>query len=461
VKKLLPTLIFLLITAGAVAFIYKDKLFPAQPGADGRTAEQGAGGGGDGGGRRGGGRRRSLDPNRPVAVLAEDAKAQDVPVYLNGVGTVQASNTVNVRPQVGGRLIAVNVREGQEVKAGDIVAQIDPVTYQAAYDQAVAKKAMTEAQLANARRDLERFENLAKSTFGTQKDLDTQRALVAQFEAQGRQDQAAIDTAKANLDYTTIRAPLSGRTGIRVVDVGNLVSANDTSGIAFITQIQPIDVVFTLPEGNVSELIAAQANGRVALTASVGGETVAEGALSVIDNRIDETTGTVRVKGSFPNDPVKLWPGQFVNIRLHLKTLPNATTLPAVAVQQGAQGRYVYLATPENTAKLVNVKVTQEDERQAVISEGVKPGDKVITTGFVNLQDGSKITLGGEQTQPQPEGTPSAEKAPPAQGERRDRRRREQAEGEARPTGGAAERLPSERATSEATTPQGQTGTRQ
>ncbi len=453
VKKILPVLIFLLVTAAAVAFIYKDKIFPAQPG---QSAEQQSGRGA--GGRRGG--RRAVDPNRPVTVLTEEAKSQDVPVYLSGVGTVQASNMVNVRPQVGGKLLAVNVREGQDVKAGDVLAQIDPVTYQAAYDQAVAKKAMTEAQLANARRDLERFENLAKTSYGTQKDLDTQKALVAQYEAQTRQDQAAIDSAKANLDFTTIRAPLTGRTGIRVVDVGNIVSANDASGIAFITQIQPIDVVFTLPETYVGELIAAQAQGKVELIATVGNETLGEGALSVIDNRIDEATGTVRLKGSFPNDPVKLWPGQFVNIRLHLKTLTGATVVSSVAVQQGSAGRYVYLAQADNTAKRIDVKVAQENENQAVIAEGIKPGDKVISSGFVNIQDGSKITVespGGGQRQrgqepaPQAEGgQPSAQNAPPAGGERRGRRRQQQeqqSKADQPPAGGAAERLPGGTAT--------------
>jgi multidrug efflux system membrane fusion protein len=460
VKKILPTLIFLLVTAGAVAFIYKDKIFPAQKGGGSQTAEQ-SGGGGGGGGRRGGGRRRSLDPNRAVSVLAEDAQKQDVPVYLNGVGTVLAYNMATVRPQVGGRLTAVNFREGQDIKAGDVLAQIDPVIYQAVYDQAVAKKAMSEAQLANARRDLERYEDLAKSTFGTKKDLDTQRALVQQYEAQIRQDQAAIDNAKANLDYTTIKAPIDGRTGIRQVDIGNLVSSSDSTGIVIITQIQPISVLFTLPEGNVSNLIAAKAAGPVGLTASAGGAVLGEGGLDVIDNRIEEATGTVKLKGSFPNDPVKLWPGQFVNVRLHLKTLPNATTVPSVAVQQGAQGRYVYVVTPENRAKLTTVKVTQEDEKLAVIGDGLKPGDKVITTGFVNLQDGSKVTIGSEQGTQQPEGAPSAGNTPP-EGERRGRRRREQAAGEeGRPTGGAAERLPSERATSDATSPQSQNGTRQ
>lgn len=433
-KKILPTLIFLIVTAAAVTFIYKDKVFPPQN--DGQTAGQGDGQSG-GRGRRGRGRRRAIDPNRPAAVLAEEAKSLDVPVYLQGVGAVRASNMAVVRPQVSGRLIEVNVREGQNVKKDDVLAQIDPVTYQASYDQAVARKAMDEAQLANARSDLQRYETLSKADYGTQKQLDTQHALVKQYEAQIRQDQASIDSAKANLDFTTIRAPFDGRTGIRVVDVGNLVNSNDTGGIAIITQIQPIDAIFTLPETHVSELIEAKAKGPVALTASVGGQMLAEGTLEVIDNRIEETTGTVRLKGRFANDPVKLWPGQFVNIRLHLKTLGNATVVPAVAVQQGAAGRYVYLARPDNTAKLTTVKVVQEDEKQAVIAEGVTPGDKVITAGFINIQDGSKITLDSGDAEEQPEGSPGPQAEPGR------RRARERAEGEDRPRGGAAERLPS------------------
>lgn len=429
-KKILPTLIFLLVTAAAVTFIYKDKVFPPEVG---QTAEQGSGQ--RGGGR---GRRRGVDPNRPAAVLAEEARSLDVPVYLHGVGTIRASSMATVRPQVGGRLIEVNVREGQNVRKGDVLAQIDPVTYRASYDQAVARKAMNEAQLANARNDLQRYENLAKADYGTQKQLDTQRALVQQYEAQIRQDQAAIDSAKASLDYTTIRAPIDGRTGIRVVDVGNVVDASDAGGIAVITQIQPIDAIFTLPETHVPALIEAKAKGPVAVTASIGGETLAEGALEVIDNRIEETTGTVRLKGSFPNDPVKLWPGQFVNIRLHLKTLGNATVVPSAAVQQGAAGRYVYLVQPDNTAKLTTVKVVQEDERQAVIGEGVQPGDKVITAGFINIQNGSKITLDAGETERQQEHSP----APGPQAEPRERRGRERAAGDGdRPRGGAAERL--------------------
>lgn len=459
-KKIIPALIFVLLTAGAMAFIYKDRLFPGQGG--GQSAENRPRGGGGGRGRR------AFDANRPVAVLAEEARSENVPVYLHGVGTVQASSTVNVRPQVGGKLLAVNVREGQDVKAGDVLARIDPVTYQATYDQAVAKRAMTQVQLENAKRDLERYENLSKSNYGTQKDLDTQKALVAQHEAQIRQDQAAIDSAKANLDFTTIRAPVSGRTGIRVVDEGNLVSAGDSSGITYITQIQPIDVLFTLPETHVGELLTAQTKGTVGVRASVAEEVQGDGTLTVMDNRIDEATGTVKLKASFANDPVRLWPGQFVNIRLHLKTLDNATVVPAVAVQQGAGGRFVYVAQADSTAKRRDVKVAQEDERQAVIADGLKPGEKVITSGFVNLQDGSRIDMGGGAAAPNapPGAIPSAETTPPSE-ERRERRRQQRSEttGDTPPATGAAagrpreaaERLPREAAsTGPEAAPQGQ-----
>ena len=428
-KKLLPTFIFLLVTGLAVAFVYKDKIFPPEPG---ERAEQGSRGSGSGRrGRRGGG-----DPNRPVSVLAGEAVSKDVPVYLYGVGTVQAFNTATVRAQVSGRLTSVNYAEGQDVKRGDVLAQIDPVTYKAALDQAAAKKGIDEALLGNARRDLQRYEGLAKSDYGTRQQADTQRALVEQYEAQIRQDQAAIDSAKADLDFATVRAPIDGRTGIRQVDVGNLVSSTDTGGIVVITQLQPISVLFTLPERYVSELIGAKSRGPVALVASAGGETLAEGSLEVIDNQIEEATGTVRMKGTFSNTPLKLWPGQFVNIRLHLNTLQGATVVSSAAVQQGAAGRYVYLAQPDNTVKLTVVEVKQEDEREAVIAAGLRPGDKVVTSGFASLQDGAKITLdgAGEEQTPAAEGTPQAD----GRGERGEGRRR----GDWPQSGGAAERLP-------------------
>lgn len=384
-KRVLPALILIVVTAAAVAFIYKDKIFPKS------AQEASEGGRGGGGGRRGG--RRSSDPNRAVSILAEAAKTENVPIYLYGVGTVQAFNTATVRAEVSGRLIEVGFTEGQTVKKGDVLARIDPATYQAAYDQAVAKKAQDEASLANQRADLARYESLSKANYTSQQQSDTQKALVAQTEALVRQDQAAIDTAKADLDRTTIVAPMAGRTGLREIDVGNLVSGSDASGIVVITQIQPISVIFTLPETYVGELIAAKAAGAVALEASVGGKTVGTGVLDVIDNRIDQNTGTVRMKGTFPNETLGLWPGQFVNVRLHLKTLPDATVVPSASVQQGASGRFVYRVEPDSTVKLVTVEVAQEGEDRTVIGKGVQPGETVATSGFSNLQDGSKVSV--------------------------------------------------------------------
>lgn len=412
-RRFLPTLIFVLLVAAALAFTYKDKILPK---SDQQTAEN-VGRSGHRMRRRGRHMRKG-DPNRPVPILADAAKTANVPVYLHGVGTAHAYNTATVGAQVSGRLIAVNYREGQDVKKGDVLAQIDPVTYKAAYDQAVARKAMNEALLANARRDLARYEKLARTDYATKQQADTQRAAVAQLEAQVRQDQAAIDSAKANLDYTTIVAPVGGRTGIREVDVGNLVTPT-SGGITVITQLKPISVLFTLPETVLGELMAAKARGTVALAASAGGKTVGEGTLEVIDNRIDQATGTVRLKGTFANDALSLWPGQFVNIRVHLKTLEGATVVPAAAVQQGAEGRFVYVVQPNDTVKLTPVKVAQEDERQAVIASGIAPGDRIAKAGFSSLQDGQKISLGEG-------GRPAAgQKGGDKQQNGRDRRRRE------------------------------------
>ncbi len=222
-------------------------------------------------------------------------------------------------------------------------------------------------------------------------------------------DQALIDNAKTNLQWATIRAPISGRTGIRLVDKGNLVSASDATGIVVITQLRPIAVVFTLPESTVAGVLDAQERGTVPLQAVAGGGVLGEGTLLVLDNQIDQTTGTVKIKGIFPNDKNRLWPGQFVNVKLKLKTLENAIVVSSVAIQQGANGSYVYLVTPESTAKLTYVKIVQEGEKQSVIGEGVAAGDTVITSGFANLKDGSKIKI---DTGPA-NGAPSASAAPP------------------------------------------------
>ena len=398
-RRLLPYLIFLFVTGGLIAFVYKDRLFPPQAGAEGAPQ------GGTGAPGKAGSFRRG---NQVVPVLAEKARTDNVPVYLSGVGTVQAFNTTTVRTQVSGRLTDVPYKEGQDVKEGDVLAVVDPALYQAAYDQAVAQKAKDEGVLANARLDEKRYLDLVKSNAATQQQADTAKWAVLQDEAQVKLDQALIDNAKTNLQWATIRAPLTGRTGIRLVDKGNLVSATDATGIVVITQLRPIAVVFTLPESTVAGVLDAQDRGPVPLQAVTGGALLGEGTLLVLDNQIDQTTGTVKIKGIFPNDKNRLWPGQFVNVKLKLKTLENAIVVPSVAIQQGANGSYVYLATPENTAKLTYVKIVQEGEKQSVIGEGVASGDTVITSGFANLQDGSKIKIDAGQAN----GAPSASAVP-------------------------------------------------
>lgn len=385
-KRLLPYLIFVLVTGGLIAFIYKDQLFPSSEPADAaKTAAAGAqGGGGRGGHKRG---------DRIVPVIAAKVKNANVPVYLNGVGTVQAFNTAVVRTQVSGRLIEVPYTEGQDVKEGDVLAKVDPSLYQAAYDQVVAQKAKDEALLANARLDQKRYADLVKTSAASQQQADTATSTVRQYEAAVKLDQALIDNAQANLQWTTIRAPFAGKTGIRLLDKGNLVSSQDQTGIVVITQLKPIAIVFTLPENTVSGVIDASNLGPVQLQAVSGGKAIGEGTLHVVDNQIDQSTGTYKIKGTFPNEQNRLWPGQFVNVKLKLKVLNDAIVVPSVAVQQGPNGSYVYLVTPENTVKITQVNVVQEGERQAVIGSGVTPGDLVVTAGFASLQDGTKVKV--------------------------------------------------------------------
>jgi membrane fusion protein, multidrug efflux system len=431
--KLTPYLIFVLLTGGLVAFIYKDQLFPsaATDQAGGPAANARGGGGRRGGGGGGGGFRRG---NQIVPVVAEKASTGNVPVYLNGVGTVQAFNTATVRTQVSGRLIDVPYTEGQEVKEGDVLARVDPVVYQAAYDQAIAQKAKDEALLANARLDEKRFANLVKTNAATQQQADTAFWTVNQDEAQVKLDQAQIDNAKANLDYATIKAPLTGRTGIRLVDKGNLVSPSDATGIVIITQLRPIAVVFTLPENTVSGVLDAQALGPVELQAIAAGKVIGDGKLLVVDNQIDQSTGTYKIKGTFPNEQNRLWPGQFVNVKLKLKVLQDVIVIPSVAVQQGPNGSYVYTVTPESTVKVTNVSVIQEGERQTVIGSGINAGDTVVTAGFANLQDGTKVKLDTDAGAGQAAANPPPETPATGGGDQNQRSRR----GDAAAGGGAA-----------------------
>ena len=354
-------------------------------------------GGGSGGGGRGGAR---LD--LPVPVLAATPRTQDMPVYLDGVGSVRALNNVIVRAQVDGKLIAVNFTEGQDVKKGDVLGEIDPVIYQAQFDQSVAKKAQDEAQLANQKLDLARYQQLAASNAGSKQQSDTQRALVAQQEALVKADQAAIDTAQATLGYTRIVAPLSGRAGLRQVDQGNIIKASDTTGLVIITQLQPITVQFSLPQQQIVRVNAAAAKGALAVDVfgNDGVTVVDTGTLKGIDNQVDPNTGTLRLKAEFPNAKFQLWPGQFVNVRLKVETLDKAIVVPTSAVQRGPAGTFSYVIGADNIATAKPVVVTQQNENDAVIASGLTPSDLVVTTGFANLSDGAKVLVGTDNRAP-------------------------------------------------------------
>src|SRR2546423_8001964 len=322
----------------------------------------------------------------PVPVLAATPRMQDVPVYLDGVGSVRALNNVLVRSQVDGKLIAVNFTEGQDVKKGDVLAEIDPVIYQAQYDQAVAKKAQDEAQLANQRLDLARYQQLAASNAGSKQQADTQRAVVAQQEALVQADQAAIDNARAMLGYTKVIAPLTGRAGLRQVDQGNIIHAADATGLVIVTQLQPIAVQFSLPQQQIVRVNAAAAKG--ALTVDVFGNdgttVIDSGTLKGIDNQVDPTTGTLKLKAEFPNANFQLWPGQFVNVRLKVETLSKAIVVPTSAVQRGPAGTFSYVIGDRDIVSAKPIVVTQQNEIDAVITGGLSPSDRLVPTGLAN-----------------------------------------------------------------------------
>ena len=350
----------------------------------------------------------------PVPVLAAVPRVQDMPVYLDGVGTVRALNTVTVRAQVDGKLIAVNFIEGQDVKKGDILGEIDPAIYQAQYDQAVAKKAQDEALLANQRLDLVRYQQLAATNAGSKQQADTQRALVAQQEALVKADQAAIDNTQATLGYTKIVAPLSGRAGLRQVDQGNIIHAADVTGLVILTQLQPIAVWFSLPQQQIVRVNAAAAKGTLAVDVfGNDGVTVADtGKLTGIDNQVDPTTGTLRLKAEFPNASYQLWPGQFVNVRLKVETIAKAIVVPTSAVQRGPAGTFSYVIGDDNVVTAKPVTVTQQNENDAVVASGLSPTDRVVTTGFANLADGARVIVGNNDQ------VPSADLAPRKKGSR-------------------------------------------
>jgi membrane fusion protein, multidrug efflux system len=337
--------------------------------------------------------RAAAAPAVPVDVAV--AVREDVPLYLTGLGTVQAFNTVTVHVRVDGELQKVSFTEGQVVKAGDVLAEIDPRPFQAALDGAEAKKAQDEATLANAKRDLARYQSLARSDFVTRQTYDTQQATVAQTEAALRGDQAAIDNARVQLGYTTITSPINGRTGIRLVDQGNIVHATDANGLVVITQLKPISVIFTLPEDDLPELSQAMSAGPVQVLAMSGDSNTQldEGKVALIDNEINQATGTLRLKATFPNESLRLWPGQFVDVRLRLNTLRNVVTVPSAAILRSAEGLSAYVAGADNRVTLRRLKVGSIADGTTVIEDGIAPGERVVTSGQYRLVPGTLVAF--------------------------------------------------------------------
>ncbi len=335
----------------------------------------------------------------PIPVTAAPARIDDVSVYLDGVGTARARNTVTVRPQVEGRILSIDFKEGQDVKRGDVLARIDPSTYQAQLDQALAKKVLDEAELANAQRDLERYTKLGANIIA-QKTIDTQLATVEKLTAQIKLDEAAIANARAVLAYTTIVAPIDGRTGIRLVDQGNLVRAGD-AGIVVIAELRPVSVLFTLPQQQLAEVQKAQAGGVLAVEAlDTGGTSMLDrGTLQVVDNQVDPATGTVKMKAEFPNANGQLWPGQFVNIRLLIDTLQLVVVIPTPAVQRGPNGTFAYVVGADDRVSLRPVTVAHQSEAQTVIARGIGAGERAVTTGFSRLKDGASVSVASPEEQ--------------------------------------------------------------
>jgi multidrug efflux system membrane fusion protein len=329
-------------------------------------------------------------PAIPVTI-APVAKA-DFPVFLTGLGTVQGFNTVQVRTRVDGQIDKIAFQEGQLVNQGDLLVEVDPRPFQATLDQAKAKKAQDEANLANANLDLQRYTKLGE--FATRQQTDTQRSTVAQLTAQIAADDAAISNAQTQLDYTQVKAPISGVAGLRQVDIGNIVNAATQTGVVTIAQIEPIAVIFTAPEDQLPYINEAQAASplKVIAITTDGKKPLADGKLAVINNQVDTTSGTIRLKAVFDNKNHALWPGQSVSTRLLLKTLKDATVVPDDAVQHGTNGLYAYAVTSDNKAELRKVKVSQSIDGRSVVDEGLKPGERVITGGQFKVQPGSLIS---------------------------------------------------------------------
>src|ERR1700733_13888993 len=335
-----------------------------------------------------------------VPVTTGPVEKADFPVYLTGLGTVQGFNTVQVRTRVDGQIDKIAFTEGQMVNQGDLLVEIDPRPFQAALDQAKAKKAQDEANLANANLDLQRYTKLGE--FATRQQTDTQRSTVAQLTAQISADDAAIFQAQTQLDYTAVKAPISGVPGLRQIELGNIVNASTQTGIVSIAQIEPIAVIFTAPEEQlpyINEAQSVQPLKVIAITTD-GKKPLADGSLAVVNNQVDTTSGTIRLKAVFDNKDHALLPGQSVSTRLLLKTLRDATVVPDEAIQHGTEGLYAYVVNQDNKAELRKVKVSQSIDGRSVVESGLSPGQKVITAGQYKVQAGTLVSTAVASSDP-------------------------------------------------------------
>jgi len=347
-----------------------------------------------------------------VPVTVAEASQHDVPIYYDALGTVTAFNTVAIRAQVTGQLISVDFRQGQEVHHGDVLAKIDPAPLQAILDQALAKNADDQAQLISAQKDFTRFTTLATKNFETQQNVDLQQAKVDHFKASIDADQGAIEAAQTQLAYTTIVAPIDGVVGFRQVDVGNIIHTTDVNPLTVLTQIKPCYVIFTLPQSNLGPVREAMLRGSVSVLAfdQNDKDQLAEGHLLLIDNQIDQTTSTIRLKAEFPNEDERLWPGEFVRIRILITTYKDAVTVPPVAVQRGPDGFYVWVVKSDKTAEQRPIGAQMVNDDVAIATKGLAAGERVVTNGQSRLDVGSHVAIKTPPPSEQPNAQQQADK---------------------------------------------------
>jgi multidrug efflux system membrane fusion protein len=388
--------LFLLLGGAGLVWYYD--IGQAQPAQQGGMGPGGRGGGRGGGGRGGGGRGDDLPPVRVV-----EAESRSIAVELKALGTVTPVNTVVVRSRLDGELVRVHFTEGQRVKAGQVLAEIDPRPYQVALAQAQGQQAENEARLANARADLQNFRSLFERQLIPRQQLATQESLVKQIEGSVQSNDAQVNNARLQLSFTKVVAPISGRLGLRQVDVGNLVRSADANGIVVITQMQPISVLFTVPEVDLPAVLEAlRSNNSPAVEAWDRAETtlLAKGTLRTVDNQIDTTTGTIRMRAVFDNTDEKLFPNQFVNINLRLSTQRAATVVPAAAIQRASFGTFVYVIKPDGKATIRKVALGVSEGERVAVTEGLTPGERVVLEGVDALQEGVEVEIVGTGQQP-------------------------------------------------------------